>query len=39
MNMIVLLFLHGLIEGIICDNVINQDEIEELKRWLEKVRF
>lgn len=28
--------LHGIIEGIICDNVINQDEIDELKRWLEK---
>ena len=28
--------LHGIIAGIICDNVINQDEIDELKRWLEK---
>lgn len=34
-----IVILHGLIEGIICDNEINQDEIEELKIWLEKSFF
>lgn len=34
-----IVILHGIIAGIICDNVINQDEIDELKRWLEKSSF
>lgn len=34
-----IVILHGIIEGIICDNVINQDEIDELKSWLVKSSF